>query len=747
MNESFVSFGYLFIDPSGMKKNNALCFELKSTLFFLFLFLIPSLRSQTTPLDSLLNAVSTMDDDTNKVNTLHAISRIYYSEWKDIDKLKEYNQRELILSQKLNYKKGIAYAYLNNGIVFRSISDLKMADYYDKTALRIMREIKDKKGEGSSLINIAFTKSLSGNTAEAISYLNEAIKLLESIHAKRQLLIAYNNLATTLQTKGNYEDAMRYNLKSLKLSEELKDKTAMAMSYNNIGVLLYSQKKLDQALGYYLKAIQQLGNNERSDMANAFNNMGNVYIDKNMYQKALYFYLKTLKIREKTNDKRGAAMTYNNIGNVYLEQNQTKPALNYHLKAYHLSRQIGDKKSMVTACNSLGNTYEKLKEFDSARYYYTEALTVGKEVDFKQGVLDAYENFSSLYKEEKRFDKALEYSLLFKAMSDSSLNEASLKQINELTTRYETEKKEQEILLLTKDQELNAKIIKEQKQERLALILGVCLLSISVISIYRRYRFKQRANEILQKQKQEIELTLHELTLAQDELYKVVEQKEKLTSILAHDLRTPLRFMSTISNYLHKNVSTITTAEMEELSAELSTSSKSTFAFADELLTWLGIQKNNYKVERTVVDILTLLNELSVFFFDIAKMKGTQIKVQLKEDVKLETDERLLKIILRNIIDNAIKYTTDGTILLHVTKNKEQIEIQVQDTGEGMTQEQLEKLMDKNMFGFPFQIKDKLGFQIVRDLAALIECSIQIESEIGKGTTVILTFILKTTDQ
>ena len=728
-----------------MKKNATLLYVTEPILFLFFFILPSSLAAQSSKLDSLLTLLPTMKEDSNKVNAFHSLVRIYTIERKEWDVAEEYTQKQLLLAQKLNFKRGIARAYLNMGSLQRSKSNVDTALYYDTTALKIMREAHDRKGEGSSLINIGLDHSMKANYKEAIFYLKEAIQLEESIHEKKDLSLSYTNLATVLQTQGNYEEAMRYNLKSLKISEEIKDKVGIAMSYINIGVLYDSQKKIDQALGYYLKAIQQLDGTENTNLGNAFNNIGNVYLDKSQYQKALYYYMKALKVREKNNDKRGAAMLYNNIGNVYLDQDQVGSASVYHIKAYTISKQIGDKRNSSIACNSLGNTYEKKKNYDSARFYYQTALAIAREINFKEGISDAYENFSSLYKKEKQYDKALEYMLLFKEINDSSLNEASLRQINELTTRYETEKKEQEILLLTKDQELKAKIIKQQRLERWGLIAGLCLLSISVVSIYWRYRYKQKANEILERQKKEIEQTVQELTLAQDELNKVVEQKEKLTSILAHDLRTPLRFMSTISEYLYKNVSTISQEELKELGAELSTSSKSTFAFADEILTWLGIQKQNYKLEYGAVDIKKLLDELCTFFSDIAKMKGTQIKVETLASIHTYTDERLLKIILRNIIDNAIKYTNDGVITLSVIKvHNEKIEIEVTDTGEGMTQEQLKKLLDKNMFGFPFQIKDKLGFQIVRDLAVLIDCDIQIESERGKGTSVMLSLQCKT---
>lgn len=108
------------------------------------------------------------------------------------------------------------------------------------------------------------------------------------------------------------------------------------------------------------------------------------------------------------------------------------------------------------------------------------------------------------FKKQKQFEKALIYTELYNSLKDSLLNKENFKQVTELNTRYETEKKEKEILLLTKDQQLNAKIIKQQQLVRWGLLGGLGLLVVSIISIYRRYRFKQKANIILEKQKEEI---------------------------------------------------------------------------------------------------------------------------------------------------------------------------------------------------------------------------------------------------
>ena len=508
--------------------------------------------------------------------------------------------------------------------------------------------------------------------------------------------------------------------------------------------IFLSQKKYKEALSSFERSISENKSGAASEYGIVYNNIGNVYSETNQYELALTYYLKSLKIRQELNESQFFSLIYTNLGDVYIKLKQYKKALYYTTLSLKVAKEHENKMAMQNAYQTLGTCYEEMKQYDVAEKYYSIAMTQAKELNFNEELALCYEHFASLYKRMRQFEKALTYMTLFKEASDTLLNKENLKQLNELNAHYETERKEHEIDLLIKERGLNEKIIKQQKQVRWALLFGLLLLSISVISIYLRYRFKQRANLILEERKKEIEKNVIELTEAKDELNKMLEQKEKLTSILAHDLRTPLRFMSTISGHMYKNRESLTMAELEELSLELSNSAKSTFSFADELLTWLSLQKDSYKLSFSEVNIKLLLNELSVFFADIARMKSVVINTESTDDLVIETDIRLLKIILRNIIDNAIKNTHEGNVSLTYFKtNDEQFEIHVEDTGSGMTEEQMKKLTEENIFGFSFEIKDKLGFQIVKDFSKVIGGSVRLKSELNKGTTVILQLPVK----
>jgi serine phosphatase RsbU (regulator of sigma subunit) len=497
---------------------------------------IPTLiLAQTPHIDSLLTALKTLKEDTSKANTLHEIARAYQFELNDRKKVGEYGLQQLILSKKLGFSKGIGFGYFNRAIYYRSISDFEKALEADKNALPIMQARGDKKAASSCLLNMGLSYYNLGNYKEALTCMFSGVKTKELMNDKKGMASGYINIGNIYEVQGNYTEALKFQLKALKIKDEQNEKRGKAICYNNIGNILKAQDKLDEALGYYQKSL--LINIELKDpeIGNVYDNIGNIYMLKEQFPDALDNHFKSLEARTVIDDKRGMAISYNDIGNVYLKKKELDKAILYHLKAHDLNSRTGYKKGLVESTGSIGFLYEKKGNIQQALYYYDQMLVLAEELNYKEQIRDAYKNFASIYKNQKRYELALKYTALYNEVKDSILNKENFKQVSELNTRYETDKKEKEILLLTKDQQLNAKIIRQQQLERWGLIGGLGLLMISVISIYRRYRFKQKANVILEKQKQEIQekttLITDSIDYAKTIQEAVLPTTDKLTTI------------------------------------------------------------------------------------------------------------------------------------------------------------------------------------------------------------------------
>jgi serine phosphatase RsbU (regulator of sigma subunit)/Tfp pilus assembly protein PilF len=490
-----------------MKKNTAYSFSFLKYVFLICALAVHSTSiSQTRNIDSLLKLLPTMKEDTFKINLLNDITKSFMVELNNSEKVAEYSAIELALAEKLNFKRGIAVGTFYKGFGCWSKGNYTCALVHYKQALSIMKGIKNIRGESFCYLNIGQTYSDMGNLPEALQYMLKGLKIKEQLNDKIGLEVGYNNIGNLYLTQGNYTQALNYYLKTLKIAEAANDGLVIAYANSNIGDVFYGQGKLDIALVYYKKALKH--QEEMKDArggSTSYTNIGNIYSTKKQYKEALIYHLKDFNAKETVNDKQGMAVASNNIGFDYFGLKRFDQALAYQLKSFNLCKEIGFRRGLVNAAGGIGNLYEQKKQYEKALTYYDQMLSIAKELDYKTGVSDAYSNHASVYTRLKQFEKALQYTELFHNAKDTLLNKDNFKQVAELNTRYETDKKEKEILLLTKDQELNAKTIKQQQLVRWGLIGGLGLLAISIVSIYRRYRFKQKANLILEQQKEEIQ--------------------------------------------------------------------------------------------------------------------------------------------------------------------------------------------------------------------------------------------------
>lgn len=481
----------------------------KHTIFVLLLFQnVESnrLSAQTTAADSLKNELENHNtDDTVKVNLYIALCKIYSDDVLYRNKVELYAPSLMALSKKLDYKKGIAYGQLYTAGVYMEKRDLLKALAYYFEALRLFKQQQDKYAISTCLHRIGLTKTYQEKYEESIQYMLKAGKMREEIGLLQEASNSYNNAGNAYANLGKYVEALTYFFKSLKVREAIHDSMGISISYLNIGNTLFEQRKLDESIRYLAKALEPIEKGPDNRLkAVIYSNMGNTYSTQKKYQQALIYCLKSLKISEEIGDKTGIVTGYINMADNYASQHKLDEALNYFQKAQVLSEELEDQALLIETFNGLGRCYEQKSNYEKAQDYFIKALHISKEIDYRTGILDAYNNLSSINEKLKNFQKSLEYQKLYSNLKDKLLNEESLKQTAELNTRYETDKKEKEILLLTKDQQLKDKTLKQQRLVRIGLTIGLVLLFSLSFVLYNRYRYKQKSNLQLEKQKEEI---------------------------------------------------------------------------------------------------------------------------------------------------------------------------------------------------------------------------------------------------
>ena len=426
-------------------------------------FYFASAQKNTT--DSLLQVLKIAAEDTSKANTLNSLSRLKASIG-NYDPAIQYAQQALQLSEKILYKKGIATAYNNIGIVYWNKGNFDKAFDVDFKSLKIRMETGDKRGIANS----------------------------------------YNNIGLIYWNQGNYEMALDNLLKSLEIWEEIKDKNGLGMSFLNIGNIYLDQGNSDKALEFYSKSLKiNIETGNKSFEATNLNNIGVIYENKGNLEKALDNHLKALKIREEIKDKKGIAMSYNNIGLIYYEQGNYEKALENQLESQKINKEIGDKQGVAVSFNNIGNIYAKQKKFEDAFHYINMALDMCKSIGYKAGMKDSYSSLFDLYEKKEDYKHAFEYHKLFSDLKDSLLNEQTSKQITEMNTKYGSEKKDKDLIL--KDAEISQQRTDAEKQtiQRNAFVFGFALVLMLVFFVYRGYRQKKIANGQLESMNKDLE--------------------------------------------------------------------------------------------------------------------------------------------------------------------------------------------------------------------------------------------------
>jgi len=273
----------------------------------------------------------------------------------------------------------------------------------------------------------------------------EALALAEKIDSEKGIAKSCNNIGISFHRRGNYDKAIEFYLKALKIFEKMGDKNNIAGPKNNIGAIYEKQGNYDLALKFHFEALKAWEEmNDKNHLSVSLNNIGIIYEKQGRYDEALECHLKALKINEEIGNKQNIAASYKNIGNIYGDKQVDDKAMEYFQKAKELFEETGDKYGLISSCTSLGIMYTRLKNYDLAHEYLEKSVELAHEFKAKGLEINAIKSFSRLYEEQENFEQALQYYKNFTDLRAEIFNEQKSKQIAEMQTKYETEKKEKE---------------------------------------------------------------------------------------------------------------------------------------------------------------------------------------------------------------------------------------------------------------------------------------------------------------
>lgn len=438
---------------------------MKNVLCLLVFFLFGGISySQNKIIDSLTQVLNNSKTDTAKIDAFLNLA----AEFKNSDRKKtlEYADKALSLAEKSQFQRGIASCKYFYGFLAYSQGDFAKAKIYYTEALTIFKALKIKKMTGKMIYNLGIVAIFQGDYKTGLSNFFEAQKIYEALGNKEDISDAAIAIANVYGRLGNIEKELEYHEKALAMKKELGDKYGIAAAYLNIGAVYTKQKN---------------------------------------YKKALEASKICLKLSEETNNKKWLINANGNIGLIYYEMKNFQESIPYCLKSLQIAEEIGDKGALCIEYNNLGNVYLKMGNFQKAKESFDKGLRLAIEVGDKNEIKTSYENFAEFYSSQENYKDALKFTKFYMNTKDSILNEETTNMMNELQTKYDTEKKEQEILLLNKDKQIQQTNLNKQKLITSIVITALGIVTLLIFFVFRQYMQKQKANVKLELAYKQIE--------------------------------------------------------------------------------------------------------------------------------------------------------------------------------------------------------------------------------------------------
>jgi len=518
---------------------------------------------------------------------------------------------------------------------------------------------------------------------------------------------------------------------ALKLSEKIGDKNSKSTLLNNIAAIYYHNDDHENALKYFIQSYElekELG--RELEVSKSLNNIAIIYNELGDYEESLQYYKDALEIRTKLADEVGIATIHNNMGLVYVKLQKYNDAIDQYNQAVEIYLEHGQVKSLANTYGNLSRAYLFKKDYGQADHFVQRSFEAIGDNDFLYIERDNYETLYAINKELGNYVKALEYYQKFDGIQDSLNSEIIAGQIEKLTLQYESERKELENIQLKRESEQQTSQIKFQNILVISIILVLLLVSALALMHYKNSRTRKKSIEILEQQKAEIEKK-------NEELDKLNQVKNKLFSVISHEVRSPLNSLLGTVELLTSGF--LSPEEFFKLSTELKQKVNQTTIFLNNILVWAKSQMQGLNPVKEEFEINDLINETLDLLKEQADMKGVEIDRELGEEIKVKADKNMIGIVIKNLISNAIKFTSQGEkICVHSKRNGNFAIINVVDQGVGIAKENHEKILGNEEYstrGTAQEVGTGLGLVLSKNFIEENGGKIWLESEEGVGST------------
>jgi len=661
--------------------------------------------SQTNDIDKLALELAFQEKDSLKVETSLKIIKALY-DINDYERAREYILKSEKLSNNLNYKQGIAEITYYKSLIYAQKDDyINAVSGYNKS---------------KALFNIL-------NDTLSVAKVNNSIGLIEI-------------------KRGNYNKGLQFSLSAIKELEKRNLVKDLNLAYSNLAKAYYNINLFEKAMEFYLKALGvQMKLNDAKGINESHSKLAELYSNKKEHRKAIEYYEKVLEGNESDNDSiRG--MVFSKLGGEYLKFNDYDKATKYLIQGYNINTRIKNKAGLLLALNNLGDLNLKQGRLNIAEKQLLDAGEIAQSLNNKTELLRHYKLMKSLDSTRERFDRAFVWQREYYELNNS-LKKTKIKPITssektidiDLNSNLENKPEvfaSSNRVTSSEKVEINNKMLDKYKIILYALLAAFIVVSALLILTYFKRNNSIKYMQELEEKNVKIELQNEAYSEQTKHLENVNNVKDKLFSIVSHDLKDSLSSINGFIDLLKDG--SLSREEFDDLIPELSENANNASLLLFNLLNWSKSQMQSLEPKPSLFDIQEVFESKVKLVDQRMENKGIALVDHTLRDFAY-ADRSMFEIVVQNLLANALKFCKNGdtiTISNHISNGS--CIVSIADTGIGISKENLDKLFKDNSFTTMGTDNEKgtgLGLSICKELVELNNGKIWVESTQGVGST------------
>ena len=551
---------------------------------------------------------------------------------------------------------------------------------------------------------------------KSIEYGLKAAETCAELKDSAMLSDCYSTVDCAYCMLGDFASAIIYNRKCIDIDSARGDDERLSSSLSNMATLYMMSNRPEEAYEFIKRSVSiERENDNPAKLAIRLGKLSEISLKLGKRDDALTAITEALELDRKGGREDKVAVRLSQMGDVYLDGKDWKKAEDCYQESLDHFENTGNKNSIAICLNQLGNLYARTGRLAESSSSYLKSLDICRELENDRMVQNNLHSLYGIYKESNP-SKALEYLEEYVEVHDKIYGEQSRRQMDEFRVQYDTQQKENEIELFKLKEHRNRNVIIIS-----ALFIALCLIIMALLVILNA--LEKRHNKMLKR---------------------MDAMKDRFYSIISHDLKNPAIAQQMALKGLLASVGKYNDEEITEQCRLLAKSADSQSALLQELLLWTRLNTGKLQCVHADVSLESIVREAEGLLGEALNEKEITLENEIPAGMIVNADRMMLSTVIRNLLSNAVKFSNrGGKVIVSAVPKDGKVALKVRDFGVGMDSEKVADLfkLDKveSTEGTEGEEGSGLGLEVCKEITDKCGGKIEVESELGKGSTFTVT--------